>query len=400
MKRIIALSLIMVLFSSAVTRSAVYQRVIPSSQSSTANTWAAGLVLGRLSNAVVNNPSVSYSARIVTGAGWLGLGVASGLLLYHYFWTPEDLGQIGTVATPPGNPAYWRLNGSTTQYSSSMPWQQGAFYCSGMQADWWFAVPTDTYIMGWGETLTHFVSFQGSYFSVLDPQGNYISGDDGDEKFCHKAGAPGAPVFVPATSGQLTEQSVRDWLAANPSSPLHPANRIDPDGLGQTAPVADVTDTFTMPETAVQTQVNPAPSATGDVVLAENVPPPAGTQTTESGTSTQTGTTTTTTTTNPDGSTTEQTQSEESTEFTCSGEAHQNRTMGTVLVSRFNQWQAIPLLASLNQLQGIVWPTTYPVITFPGGHSIDLQTYSWVFTSLSTLMIGGAVLYSYRIVFG
>ena len=44
--------------------------------------------------------------RLVTGAGWIGLGVTAGLLLYEAYYTPAELAAVKAAAivvfsTPP-----------------------------------------------------------------------------------------------------------------------------------------------------------------------------------------------------------------------------------------------------------------------------------------------------------
>jgi len=150
-----------------------------------------------------------------------------------------------------------------------------------------------------------------------------------------------------------------------------------------------------MPTTVKPTsQVSPT-----DIKVADNVPPPAGTQVTSP--ATQTSTKTTSTTQNPDGSVTE--AEEETTSASCTIGEHDSRTLQSVYEQHAASWQNTGLLQAVNLLKTLTWPSTLPVVALPssffGSQHVDFNDWAWMFTALRTLIIAIATLAAYRIIF-
>lgn len=222
-----------------------------------------------------------------------------------------------------------------------------------------------------------------------------------------------------------TDQNVRDYLSTQAGrdkyfgsshSYLVGQTKVEPAGA------AVATNVMTLPvlSSDIATQVVPETSVSStDSVLAQGLPAPQSTTQTSVSTSTSVtnpdgSTTATTTTTNPDGSTTATTtttpagqpspQPDVPDSVSCGTGRHDGRTAGSVLTSHVQVWQSGPLAQSLTALKNISWPTSLPVVSFSssifGSFVMDLNAWAWVFVAVRTVMIGGAALVSYRLVFG
>jgi hypothetical protein len=358
---------------------------------------------------------VGTLARVVTGpTGWALYGVASGLLLWYQYYTQQQIeaiknraGQgIGdgsvegtTISVPPGAYCY-TLTGSTQ--------------CQ-------ITVNGNTLTKPFGFDAMISVTETGSGCSVLRTFGSGVTNQwqiVSGGQILQQDNAPSGPSsndvwscvyahlatddaydFMPGT-GEPTAQQVADFVETLPASdPDSVESHTQPGGTNNPAPVTQgtvQTTTTTVSPTEVTTEVKPTTQVTqGDVVVKDNVPPPAGTEQTN----TATQTTTSVTTANPDGSTTH----EETATTSCSTQGHDERTMGSVLQEHQAKWNNAPLVAALNTLKTLAWPSTLPVVSFSssllGSFQVDFNAWSWVFLALKTLILAGASLAAYRIVF-
>jgi hypothetical protein len=213
-------------------------------------------------------------------------------------------------------------------------------------------------------------------------------------------GANGQFLASPGGSGVATQQDVQNYVMGLPASdPSSLESNLEKVGVGTAPNPASNVETVPVSPTDVPTTVKQKPVPAGDAVVNDNVPPPPGTQTQT--TQQQQTTTTTTSTQNPDGSTT--TQDNTTTTTSCAAGTHQTRTFGSVLQDHHALWNISGLLSALNLLKSLTWPTTLPVISLPssffGTQSVDFNQWAWFFTALRTLVMAGASLAAYRIIF-
>jgi len=205
------------------------------------------------------------------------------------------------------------------------------------------------------------------------------------------------PQGPPPPAPAPTEQQIQDFLETLPDTdPRSLDSHSKPLGSGaEPTPATQVTTTTATPtdmptEVIPQTQVQPT-----DTVVVRDVPPPEGSTTTQS----TTQSTTSETTTNPDGS---ETQTDTAT-ASCSSAAHDQRTMGSVLAAHQALWNAAPLLAALNNLKTLTWPSSLPVVSLSSGLfgtlTVDFNAFAWVFLALKSLILAGASFAAYRIIF-
>jgi hypothetical protein len=313
----------------------------------------------------------SLAFRAVTGPlGWAALGISAGLALLQWYYSAQDLQTIKQNASTPTGQLVYSYNG----LSYIIP-QPGEQIFDVNPAD----CPS-------GKVL--FSSSGSAPYPGLLPF-KFISG-----YWCIPAFTPQT---IPATPQQITDY-VNSLPPTDPQSVEQHTQTVGAGNQPQTA--VNVTTKPTAPEevpTTVKKQEDVLPT---DVVVAPTVPPPAGSTATT--TKTQTSSTTTTTQTNPDGSTTQSQQ--DSTGVSCTvGGTHDQRTFGTVLQDHQTKWTTAPLLSALNQLKTLTWPSTLPVVTFAsvmlGSFQVDFNQWAWVFLALKTLILAGASLAAYRIVF-
>lgn len=212
------------------------------------------------------------------------------------------------------------------------------------------------------------------------------------------AWSPTVPVTGPSAS------QVVDYLAANPSSSLAPEQKQLPLGLTQagvpvTALTADSVSTATADLIDSSWTTTTTPNSSQVIVATTPTAPTTPVTTTPNPSPTST---TTTTTTNPDGSTT--TTTTDTATVTCAGTAAETRTAGGVYATHRATWLTSPLLGGLAAWASITFPSTLPTTTLTsshfGNHSIDWSTFSWVFTAIKIILIGGTGFVAYRIVFG
>lgn len=330
--------------------------------------------------AVAANPA-STAIRLVAGPlGWAALGVSAGLVIAQIYYSPSDLQAVKQAASPGTT---YSIQGYTLfPVVDGGPCPSPVGGCTGQ----------------WAKIQTNKYCDLGLYNPSPVPAGWNFGGwvACGPPSFLIVTGGPG----FQTTAQEATQAQVQQYVATLPASdPKSIETHSAPVGQGQTPSGADSVETQPVSPMDMPTQVKQKPVASGDSVVADNVPPPSGTQ--QQTTGQQQATTTTTTTQNPDGSTT--TQEDTQTTVSCLGGAHENRTFGTVLLEHQAIWNGSGLLAAVNLLKNLTWPSTLPVISLPssffGSQAVDFNQWAWFFTALRTLVIAGASLMAYRIIF-
>jgi hypothetical protein len=330
--------------------------------------------------AVAANPT-STALRFVAGPlGWAALGVSAGLVIAQIYYSPSDLQTLKQAASPGTT---YSIQGYTlfpVVDGGNCPSPVGG--CAGQ----------------WAKIQTNKYCDLGLYNPSPVPAGWNFGGwvACGPPSFLIVTGGSG----FQASSQEATQTQVQQYVETLPASdPQSLETHSGPVGQGQTPQGADGVDTQPVAPNEMPTQVKQKPVPSGDSIVADNVPPPSGTQ--QQTTGQQQTTTTTTTTQNPDGSTT--TQEDTQTTVSCLGGAHDSRTLGTVLLEHQAIWNSSGLLAAVNLLKTLTWPSTLPVISLPssffGSQSVDFNQWAWFFTALRTLVIAGASLMAYRIIF-
>jgi hypothetical protein len=369
---------------------------------------------------------VATAMRVVTGpVGWVVIGAQAGLYLYETFYSATDLTDLNNAAGQANAPLPYIQDlpsgsspvASSTCVTTPTPSCQVSYNGNTYPADAGtydglvvITTPTNGVFTGSHPLLPYVVhpakspsnppyvklyDITNVTVNILDPTtfsqiGTIPNG--GLKVYGHiRPQGPPPPPPVP------TEQQIKDFLQTLPDTdPRSMDSHSKPLGSGvEPTPAAQVTTTTAtpteLPTTVVpQTQVFPT-----DTVVSKDVPPPAGTTQTQ----TTTQATTTTTTTNPDGSQTEQ----QAATTQCASASHDQRTFGTVLQEHQSKWNNAPLLSALNQLKTLAWPSTLPTVSFNsllfGSFAVDFNAWSWVFLTLKTLILAGASLAAYRIVF-
>ena len=330
--------------------------------------------------AVVANPA-STAIRFVAGPlGWAALGVSAGLVIAQIYYSPSDLQTIKQAASPGTT---YSIQGYTlfpVVDGGTCPSPVGG--CTGQ----------------WAKIQTNKYCDLGLYNPSPVPAGWNFGGwvACGPPSFLIVTGGPGFQTTAQEATQAQVQQYVESLPAGDPQSiEFHDS----PVGQGATPQGADSVETQPVAPTEMPTQVKQKPVPSGDSIVADNVPPPSGTQ--QQTTGQQQTTTTTTTTQNPDGSTT--TQEDTQTTVSCLGGTHDGRTFGTVLLDHQAIWNGSGLLAAVNLLKNLTWPSTLPVISLPssffGSQAVDFNQWAWFFTALRTLVIAGASLMAYRIIF-
>ncbi|MEO7862251.1 MAG: hypothetical protein ABIU05_17835 [Nitrospirales bacterium] len=353
--------------------------------------------ISTIASAAASAGGTSLAIRMVTGLGWVGLGVSAGLLLYDLYYSSSELAAVKAAATVP---AHQVVPGVTLPANAQVIQPCAApFPCSGYDAivnipgtaaphtsGCVLAVPTMP--AGWGAWGNN-------------PQG------DGGCMIGHLSGQANAPVTVPATTGTASEIST--LLQSMPASnPLSLESNTTPQGVsGSTVPADDVV-TQSIPASSVPSQVVPATSVgPTDVVVNKDATAPAGTAPPTTATQTTTGTSTTTTTTTTDGNTTTSTTTTTETDTapvsSCSVGNHEPRTFGGILQTHLDTWKGSGLLSALNLLGTLVWPTTSPTYTltsaFFGTFTFDFSAWTGMLLAIRSIIIAIAGFVAYKIIF-
>ncbi len=352
-------------------------------------------------SAVASAASVGGSSLaicMVTGLGWVGLGVAAGLLLYDLYYSSAELAALKAAATVPTHQV---VPGVTLPANAQVIKPCAApFPCGGYDAI--LNIPGTAPPGTSGCVISVPVMPAGWWVWGSNPQG------DGGCMIGHLTGQANAPVTVPATTGTPTE--VAAVLQNLPvSNPLSIESNTVPAGVGVASTPADQVVSQPVPASQVTTQVVPA-SQVGptDVVVNKDATAPAGPVPTQTATqtSTTTNTTTTTTITNPNGSTTTTsttTETEEAPVSSCSTGNHEQRTFGGILQDHMDLWTGSGLLSALNLLKTLTWPTAIPTYSFQsnllGNFTLDFSAWSGMLTAIRSIIIAIAGFVAYRIVF-
>lgn len=376
-------------------------------------------LVGAAASATAGVAGGSLAVTVITaGAPWLALGVAVGLGVAYVYYNSADLVALYNKAIDTA--FYGNTTNVLTAVNDGQP--KTAQTISG---NWGgenhdqrvgpFKTSDNCYN---GCTLAGTVLTALGYYSYNPYWG--MAYDKGWRIRCPDSGCTAWPgstyyksVYMVHLAGNPTSQltitpadhsatGLTNWLANNPADVLAPETRHMSLGAGQSSPVADTVATLPLTTTEAGTVTTKASIdvGAGDIVVAPSVPPPAGSQTTE--TQIQQSTTTTTTTTNPDGSVTADSVTEASA--VCTAVGYSNKTFGTVLQSHVMDWQASPVIASLSNLSGVVFPSSLPTYSFNssmwGNHSLNMNDYGYVFVAIKILVLACTTILCYRLVFG
>ena len=375
-----------------------YVRTLNSAGASAMFAANRGANISTIASAAASAGGVSLAIRMVTGLGWIGLGVSAGLLLYDLYYASAELAALKDAAIVPEHHV---VPGVTLPANAQVLMPCAApFSCSGFDAI--VNIPGTAPPGTSGCALSVPVMPAGWWLWGNNPQG------DGGCMIGHLIGQANAPVLVPATTGTPTEvAAVLQNLPA--SDPLSIESNTEPAGVGVASTPADQVVSQPVPASQVTTQIVPA-SQVGptDVVVNKDATAPAGPVPTQTSTqtSTSTSTTTTTTITNPDGSTTTtstQTETEEAPVSACSTGNHEQRTFGGILQDHLDLWTGSGLLSALNLLKTLTWPSTMPTYSLQsnllGSFTFDFSAWSGMLTAIRSLIIAIAGFVAYRIIF-
>ncbi len=355
------------------------------------------------SAAAAGASSVAWLA--VTGPlGWAALGVMTGMVLYEWYYSGQDLQDLkdgAKGALPPDyevfHPNYgtFRVPGPAwnSTYASVRPAAHGlhaACNDGGGPYDWSIGPYPNT---------TASV-FQGPLIGALRVGPTEMHGDVGYGYYlCHFAGASGSATQAPAR--EPTGNEIADYLNSLPNTdPRSLPAHGNPVGAGHAPMSATQVESTPINATEIQTQAVPVSQVQPrDTVVKENEVPLAGMQT-QTQTQQQTSKTTTATT-NPDGSVTEH-ATEEAT-ASCTAGQHDAKTLRTIWEDHKAKWQSSGLLAALELLKQLTWPAELPTITFTsqffGTRVVNFNDWAWAFTAARAILIAGATFVAYRIVF-
>lgn len=347
----------------------------------------------------------SFAWRAVTGPlGWAAVGVMTGMILWETFYSGSDLQDLKDAARGALPPEYTVVHPSygtftvpgpswNSQHATVRPAAQGLHSACNDGGG-----PYDWSIGPYPDTSRAF--FEGPLVGALRTGPSQTIGDKTYGYYvCHFAGSQGSATQNPPR--EPTGSEIADYLNALPESdPRSIPSHSHPVGANGSAQPAASTNTVPVQGNEVQSEVVPTSSVgPRDVVVKENEAPPAGSQTQTQ--TQQASTRTTSTMTNPDGSVTEE-STEEATASCAVGE-HDRRTLATVWEEHKGKWEASGLLGALNVLKNLTWPTDLPEIQLSsgifGGLSVDFSQWSWAFVALRSLVIFGATIAAYRIIF-
>jgi len=375
-----------------------YVRTLNLSGASTMFAANRASTIASIASAASAGGAASLALRLVTGAGWIGLGVTAGLLLYEAYYTPAELAAVKAAATVP---AHHVVPGVTLPANAQVIMPCAApFPCNGFDAI--LNIPGPSPPGTSGCVLSVPVMPAGWWVWGSNPQG------DGGCMIGHLTGQANAPATAPATTGTPAEvAAVLQNLPA--SNPLSIESNTMPAGVGVASTPADQVVSQPVPASQVTTQVVPA-SQVGptDVVVNKDATAPAGPVPTQTSTqtSTTTNTTTTTTVTNPNGSTTSTsttTQTEEAPVSACSTGNHEPRTFGGILQDHMDLWKGSGLLSALTLLKTLTWPTTMPTYSLQssllGTFTLDFSAWSGMLTAIRSIIIAIAGFVAYRMIF-
>ena len=374
-----------------------YVRTLNASGASSMFAASRASQLSTIASAASAAGGTSLAIRLVTGAGWVGLGVAAGLLMYQMVYTPTELAAVKTAASPLGIPAYIPDVGTTVNLVQVCP---GGLACPAGSNGFMrqtIALVSGAPNFGCGVAMNNPTGW--TLFGVLG------LGVQAQCDYFHPSANPNGPALVAPTSTQI-----HNYLSTLPSSnALSLEANTQVAGVGVASQTADQVVTQPVTAAEVTTQVIPATSVgPADVVVNKDATAPAGPVPTPTATQTTTGTNTTTTTTvtNPDGSTTATsttTQTDDAPVSSCSVGNHEPRSFGGILQTHMDTWKGSGLLSALNLLGTLVWPTTSPTYTltssFLGTFTFDFTAWSGMFLAIRSVIIAIAGFVAYKIIF-
>ena len=394
----------------ALVSPAAYARVVAQAEWIAYQAATKPAVVSAVAEAASAASPASIAIRAVAGpVGWAALGVMAGVALYQTFYSDAKVQAIAQVATPHLGQSLWTAtagNGVSVTVGPGL---------SNANMNHWATVQTSgsffDNLCGYGYTYV-VGPFPANAVPGMSPasarQGPVAAQlEDGTPVNVYVCVAGGVTTPSTQTSSAVSKQDATTYLNSLPAANANSiASNSKPLGLGatpdtasqvQSVPVAPGTSGASQMQTSVKPAAQVLPT---DIVVAQNVPPPAGIQTTSP--TTQQSQTTTTTVTNPDGSKTE-TKTTTATSSCAAAAGHEQRTMGTVLAQHQALWNSSGLIGAVNLLKNLTWPTSLPVIDLPsamfGTQHVDFNQWAWAFTALRTLLIAVASLAAYRIIF-
>ena len=358
---------------------------------------------------------VSLAMRVVAGpVGWAAIGVQAGLYLYQTYYSANDLQDVKNAAgQAAATPAYIAdvpagINVPASQ-ACTTPTVPGSCYVN-YNGNLYFGDPTiydgmlvlevpkrpnlNPPVFPPNPPYVVILELTVENVDLLNPVTFAREGSTRGGRWVYGHTRPFGP---PPPPPEPTQQQIQDFLQTLPDNdPRSLDSHSQPLGTGiEPTPAGQITTTTATPAELPTTVVPQTTVLPTDTVVVKDVPPPAGATTTQ----TTTQSTTTTTTTNPDGSETQQ----ETATASCASANHDQRTFGSVLTEHQAKWNNAPLLAALTQLKTLAWPSTLPAVSFSsvlfGSFQVDFNAWAWVFLALKTLILAGASLAAYRIVF-
>jgi hypothetical protein len=361
-------------------------RTLNASGSSAMFAASRSATVASIAQVAAGSSAASLALRLVAGAGWVGLGVSAGLLLYQLYYSPAELQSLRDRAATPGA---WTVAGVT-----------GAILSVVSDSNYEYVVYGDGRISGSCSVTTGnelaaqgFLSFQLIELTAPLRAGPYCAAG--------KPTAAAGPHPVLGASTPATEAQLQTFVGGLPAAdPLSVESNTAVAGVGAQPQSADQVINQPVPASDVTTQVVPASQVQPtDVVVDPNAAQPAGTVTNT--TSTQTTTTTTTTVTNTDGSTT--TQDTDAAPVSCTSGNHELRTFGGILQDHMDRWNGSGLLSALNLLKTLTWPTAIPTYSLQsnllGNFTLDFSAWSGMLTAIRSIIIAIAGFVAYRMIF-
>jgi hypothetical protein len=189
--------------------------------------------------------SASLAIRLVTGLGWVGLGVAAGILLSQASYSSAELAAIKTGATPPGVFQVPGYGGASISNHGNCPGPTG---CA----------------VGFDQMIQVMTAVGGAYPFGLLPSGwsnqdvVAVSGTSWTWQAIHSASSP-STVGSLSTGSVPTADQINAWLSTLPSNDsLSLEARTTVAGVAMSPQPADQVVTQSVPAASVTTQVVPA----------------------------------------------------------------------------------------------------------------------------------------------
>jgi hypothetical protein len=361
-------------------------RTLNASGSSAMFAASRSATIASIAQVAAGSTAASLALRLVAGAGWVGLGVSAGLLLYQLYYSPAEIQSLRDRAATPGA---WTVAGVTGSILTVVSDNNVEYVAYGDGRISGGCSPTTANQL----QAQGFTSFQTIELTAPLRAGPYCA--------LGKLKASGGPHPVLGASTPATEAQLQTFVGGLPAAdPLSVESNTAVAGVGAQPQPADHVVNQPVPASDVTTQVVPASQVQPtDVVVDPNATKPAGTVT--NNTSTQTTTTTTTTVTNTDGSTT--TQETDAAPVSCTSGNHEQRTFGGILQDHMDLWQGSGLLSALTLLKTLTWPTAIPTYSLQsnllGNFTLDFSAWSGMLTAIRSIIIAIAAFVAYRMIF-